>query len=149
MARIYEWTRYKYVRNTINSKWRMVEEAPEVSYITEEWRDEKTGPNEVRFWRLCADAYVRVHRNPYTDVTTFTNISPTKLEKREEVFRPLQLTGDARNMGYRECEAFYSAHDDDQRVYEVVMHTPEHIVLAIGVGEKRALLDIKQMRWVG
>lgn len=149
MARIYEWTRTKYVRNTINGKWRLAEDEPEVSYITEEWRDEKVGPDELRFWRVVTEAWVRVRRNPYTDVTTFTNISPDKLVKREEVFRPLQLTGDARNMGYRERDAFWSASEDDQRVFDIVENTAEHVVLSIGVGERRALLDIKQMRWVG
>lgn len=145
-ATIFKWTREKYIRNSPNSKWKLVPDETEVTYCTELWMQEKTGKEECSWWRALG-AYVRVKHIRYSDSVTFTNIRPDKLEKREERFDPIYLTGDARNMGYRENDAMADCYWH-QRCIPIVENTDEHIVLGIGEDEHRANLDIKQMRWV-
>lgn len=145
-ATIYKWTSEKYVRNTPNGKWKLVPEETKVTYCGAEWMEEKVGKDECRFWRAIG-AWVRVKRNPYYGFVRFTNIRPDKLEKREERFDPIQLTGDARCMGWRENDAMGDCYWH-QRLIPVLEDTDEHLVLGIGTDEHRANLDIKQMRWV-
>lgn len=144
-ASIYKWTRKHYSRNTPSSKWTEIVDAEQTIYITESWRDEKTSKQEARWFRAIG-AWVRVSHNPYTDITTFTNISPDKLEKSEETFVPVRLTGEAASMGWRERDAFFCAYDEDQRIYNIVENTPDHVIIEIGADDRRALLDVAQMR---
>lgn len=146
MANFYKWTREKYVRNTPKGRWKLVPEETEITYCTEPWMEEKVGKAECRFWRAIG-SWVRVKRNPYYGHVLFTNIAPSKLEKREERFDPIWIKGDALNMGHREREALTDCHWH-QHLIPVVEETDEHLVLGIGEGECRANLDIKQMRWV-
>ena len=145
-ATIYKWVRKKYVRNTPRGKWREDHDDFEVLYCTERWMEVKIGKDECRFWRNLG-SWVRVKRNPYYGFVTFTNISPSKLEKCEERFDPIYLEGDALNMGYRERDAMTNCYWH-QNCIPVVEESDEHVVLGIGEGEHRANLDILQMRWV-
>lgn len=145
LYRVYQWNRRKYTRNTPGGRWVEDTQAFERSYITPEWMEEKTGPAELRFWRLVCEAWVRVKRLPSGEVH-FTNIAPDKLEKREETFIPVRIHDAAHVAGWREKQALEEA--ETQRIIPCKMETPEHVVLEFGE-ETRAQFDLVTRRWVG
>lgn len=144
----YRWERKHYERTSRESRWHDTG-SDELMFITPSWYEEKTGSGEVAWFRALG-AYVRVSHDPYGSrygaVTYFKNISPDGLAKTEEVFTPVSLWEAYQQGGWREREALDEAYD--QRRFDVVMNTDEHLCVRFGI-ETTAIYDFVGNRWIG
>ena len=140
---IYKWERKHYYKNTERGRW-LHEGDDEVLYITPDWMRCKTGEDERRFWRAIGSR-VRITRD-YDGTVHFNNVRPDGFAKCAETFTPIDLWCAYKDGGWRERQALEEAYD--QRVFELVENTGEHVCIRFGT-DTTAVYDLVDGRWVG
>lgn len=143
LDKVYRWERKQFERDERDDEWREVPEDFEVHYITEDWRDEKTGKFERDFW-LGLGATFDVEYDSYGDPVYVGSVSPDRLLCFEETFDEVLI--DTSDIGDREYDALEES--VAMRRFPILEDTAEHVVIRFGE-ETTADYDLVTGKWVG